>query len=37
MRDEMEDLTESEIGETNSWMTEYMEIAFVERLKKNFK
>ena len=29
----MEDLTEGEIGEINSWMTEYMEGAFVERVK----
>ena len=33
MRDETEDLTQSEIGEINSWMTEYMEGAFVERVK----
>ena len=32
VRDEMEDLNESEIGEVNSWMTEYMEGAFVERV-----
>ena len=33
MRDEIEDLTETEIGEIHSWMTEYMEGAFVERVK----
>ena len=33
MRDELEDLTESEIGEINSCMTEYMEGVFVERVK----
>ena len=33
VRDKMEDLTESEIGEINSWMTEYMKGAFVERVK----
>ena len=33
MLDKMEDLTESEIGEIDSWMTENMKGAFVERLK----
>ena len=33
VRDEMEDLTESEIGDINLWMTEYVEGAFVERVK----
>ena len=33
VRDEMEDLTDSEIREINSWMTKYLESAFVERVK----
>ena len=37
VRDEMEDLTESEIGEINSWMTQCMEGAFVDRVKGNFE
>ena len=31
--DDREELTESELGEINSWMTEYMEGAFVQHVK----
>ena len=33
VRDEIEELTESEIDEINLWMAKYMEGAFVERVK----
>ena len=33
VRDKRDDLTESDIGKINSWMTEYMEGGFVEHMK----
>ena len=35
--DEIEDLTDSEIQQINSWISEHMEGAFVERVKANVK